>query len=242
MERVQEDLAQVEDDLKEVRAELVSTAEKQARNPKAEVAAELVKTRAEIETTISVLLESKQQLEKRRQSILSRLDVRKPCPICGGKLTKIENVARKNHHKNRDVWPAVREGFILMCGDDNYVERSPVCTRCWAAQSITSGIWTQQSQNVNAFVVPLAPGIAQIPPPPTKAPEVKWTFRRLQFGDGKRHEDAWLVWQDAPRGYLAALEQHAEAHGLVFKDALPGSLFRDITLSTREEEDHIPGL
>ena len=104
-----------------MREDLAATMEKQGREPKPEVAAELQKRRVELEAVIRDLLKAMKQTEERRESILSRLDIRKPCPICGGKLTKIENVARKNHPKNRDVWPAVRKGFIFMCGDDGYV-------------------------------------------------------------------------------------------------------------------------
>ena len=239
LESIEGDLARYRKELKEIRAELGLTIEKQARAQRPDFAAELEKLRAELEETVATLSESQRDAEERRRSIRARLDTRKPCPICGGKLTHIQNISRKNHPKNRDVWPAPSR-LIPMCGDFRYLERSPICTRCWAARSFGSGAWTQQSQDPAAFVVPLSPGIAETPRPPPSARGAKWIFQRTQSEDGKRTEGAWLRWQDATPGFVAAVKQHAHQHGLEFREDA-GGFERTLSISSPEVEDgHLP--
>jgi hypothetical protein len=215
---------------------------KQNDNPKPQDAALLEKTRRGLEELVSVLVDAKRELTDRRREILETLDSRKPCPICGGKLMKIKNVARKNQHKNRDVW-SLSGPIVHMCGDYRYFPDSPICTRCWAAQSFGSAIWTQVSNDPDAFVVPLTPAIAKVPPA-TKARDAEWTYQRLQMPNGKRHEMISLWWEDAPPEYVALLEKYAREHGLQFEGEPVMPPFRHIRISTPDEveESGIPGL
>ena len=241
MESLREDKVRREKDLAEVRRDLASTIKKQRDNAKAARAAELQKMRIELEATVHNLEGSVRDMAEKLAKNRATLDTRHPCPICGGKLTRIKNVAHKNQHRNRDVWPRASR-WVPVCGNVSYLDDSPICTRCWAAQTYGRDVWTQSSTEARAFVVPLTPGLANVPMPLVGVPGAKWAFWRRQEANGKRSESASIRLEKAPAEYVASLEKHAREHGLEFRDNSTLGPSHVITISTprQHEEPEIP--
>ena len=242
LEELEKDQKSCETLMAEAQSELASTIEKQKRNRKPEFAAELERMRSELEGTLATLAEEKRQLAESRQTLMATLDTRKPCPICGGKLTRIKDVARKDQHKNREVLAAARRP-AKGCGNIDFLDISPVCTRCWAAQPVGSDRWRQSSNDPDGFVVPLTPVIANAPRPPVNSRKVAWMFETFQRAGEKRQESALLWWDDPPPEYVTALKEYAEKHALQFRDVTTGPC-RLICISTPDEklDAGIPGL
>lgn len=181
---------------------------------------------AENKKIVEELTTIQQMLEGDIKKMRSHLNIHRPCPVCGGKLVRVDSVpdSKSKPSKNFRVW---RRG--KQCLVSRYVGGSPVCTRCWFAQSFELGEWSRFSDNRDAFFHPFCAAIRNFPLPDKAHP-----FYEQRFQNGKRSEQMSFSF-DGSKGYLEKAQVYAHDNALNFE--LVEIPVQEIRVSTKEQPD-----
>ena len=181
---------------------------------------------AENERIIAELTTIQQLLEGDIKKMRSHLNINRPCPVCGGKLVRVDSVrdSSSKPSKNFSVWRRGKQCLI-----SRYVGGSPVCTRCWFAQSLEGGEWSRYSDNRDAFFHPFCAALRNFP-----LPDKEHLFYEQRFQNGKRSEQMSFSF-DGSKDYLEKAQAYARDNALNFE--LVEFPVQEIRVSTKVQAD-----
>jgi hypothetical protein len=218
-------IGDLESNLKENRAQLaevwkeladIKEQQKSAEHPPAK-AKHLAQCRSELEAAMRILQQSVTETTATLADLRSRLSTRNPCPLCGGKLTRIGSLPQDKKHarKNTVVWDDPDDSAVLVCGnDDTFPLEGPICTRCWSAPCFKTRAWMRFSRDPNSFVIPLAPAIIKISRLFGDPRALR--FHQVFIPDGTRIDGVSYLESKLSRESLDAIETYAKENHLEF--------------------------
>ena len=144
------------------------------------------------------------------------------CPDCGGKLTKVGNVADDptKPSKNISVWNR------SICANMFYGDDSLICTRCWLSYSKQFQRWERSSELPDSFRRPLSPAIRGFPVPPAK--NIKSLVVYSQQITGAQMSESVAFWCSDSADLIAGFRAYARKHGLSIRVEMQGHVPKQI--------------
>ena len=151
-----------------------------------------------------------------------------PCPVCGGKVTALENIKDDLRKPSKNDYFFNRShcgGWML--------EGAVICTRCWIANRWYEEKWERGSSLPDTFIPPLDKSIRDFPALSAKG-EYMRVFEGVKMSDSRE-----IYWDEANAARLDRYLAYAKEHDLMMElhGALsPAGSYNAVTALTGEKK------